>query len=351
MAMTKSKTRSTKAPEKKSINLALQGGGAHGAFTWGVLDRLLDDERIEIDGIVGTSAGAVNAAILAYGLETGGRRKAQELLDRFWKFNSQCGQCSPFQPTVCDKIFGCKGSLEFSPYWQAFDMLSRLFSPYQWNPKQTNIFKDIIEELIDFPRLRRSCKTKLFICATNVLTGRLKVFENHEITPEMILASACLPYVYQAAEINGEYYWDGGYMGNPPIFPVIYKTDCHDVLIVQINPINIPEVPQSANAICDRINTLSFNSSLMREMRAIHFVTSLIESGELDSKKYKLTHIHTIDAEEEMSKLTISSKMNLDMEFLKYLFDTGKEKTDNFLRNHFDKIGKKSSTDIAAKFF
>ncbi|MGV8056977.1 MAG: patatin-like phospholipase family protein [Smithellaceae bacterium] len=348
--MKKSPTTKSSLSKKKRLNLALQGGGAHGAFTWGVLDKLLDDERIEIDGIVGTSAGAVNAAILAYGLEAGGRKKAQELLGRFWKFNSQCGQCSPFRPTACDKIIGSKGSMEFSPYWQMFDLFSRMFSPYQWNPNHTNVFKDIIEELIDFSRLQEARNIKLFICATNVLTGRLKVFENREITPEMILASACLPYLYQAPEINGEYYWDGGYMGNPPIFPVIYNTDCQDVLIVQINPINIPEVPQSANAIFDRINTLSFNSSLMREMRAIHFVTSLIEKGELDSNRYKHTFIHTIDAEEEMSKLTASSKMNLDMEFLKYLFDTGKEKAEEFLKNHFDKIGKKSSTDIAAKF-
>jgi NTE family protein len=336
--------------KKKRLNLALQGGGAHGAFTWGVLDRLLEDDRLEIDGIVGTSAGAVNAAILAYGLETGGHKKARELLGRFWEFNSNFSHCSPFQPTLCDKILGSRGSLEFSPYWQAFSTFSRMFSPYQWNPNHNNIFKDIIEELIDFPRLREAHSIKLFICATNVLTGRLKVFENHEMTPEMILASACLPNLYQAAEINGEFYWDGGYMGNPPIFPVIYNTDCQDVLIVQIMPINIPEIPQSANAIFDRINTLSFNSSLMREMRAIHFVTSLIEKGELDSTKYKHTHIHTIDAEEEMSKLAPSSKMNMDMEFLKYLFDTGKEKAEEFLKNHYDAIGKKSSTDIAAKF-
>lgn len=348
--MKKSSAKIPSLPEKKSINLALQGGGAHGAFTWGVLDRLLDDERLEIEGIVGTSAGAVNAAILAYGLETGGNKKAKELLTRFWEFNSQCGKCSPFQPTICDKIIGHKGSLECSPYWQAFDIFSRMFSPYQWNPTQSNIFRDIIEEVIDFQRLREASNVKLFICATNVLTGRLKVFETREMTPEMILASACLPYLYQAAEINGEYYWDGGYMGNPPIFPVIYNTHCQDVLIVQINPINIPEVPQSANAIFDRINTLSFNSSLMREMRAIYFITSLIEKGELDAKKYKHTFIHTIDAEEEMSKLDASSKMNLDMEFLKYLFDTGKAKADEFLRNNFDAIGKKSSTDIAAKF-
>lgn len=348
--MKKSSAVQSETSEKKKLNLALQGGGAHGAFTWGVLDRLLEDERIEVEGIVGTSAGAVNASILAYGLETGGPPKAQELLRRFWEINSEFGEKSPFQPTICDKLFGSRGSMEYSPFWQSFDMLSRTFSPYQWNPSRTNIFRDIIQELIDFPRLRESRNIKLFICATNVLTGRLKVFESREITPEVILASACLPYLYQAVEIEGEYYWDGGYMGNPPIFPVIYNTSCQDVLIVQINPINIPEVPQSAPAIFDRINTLSFNSSLMREMRAIYFVTSLIEKGELDKRKYKHTFVHTIDAEEEMAKLASSSKMNLDMEFLLYLFAIGKEKADVFLRENYAKIGRESSTDIAAKF-
>jgi len=349
--MKKSGTNAAVKIKKKKINLALQGGGAHGAFTWGVLSRLLDDERIEIEGIVGTSAGAVNAAILAYGLEAGGPPKAQELLNRFWESNSRNCHCSPFQQTIFDKMLGSKGSIEFSPYWQIFDILSRMFSPYQWNPNHTNVFKDIIEEMIDFSILQKSRKIKLFICATNVLTGRLKVFENREITPEMIMASACLPFLYQAPEIDGEFYWDGGYMGNPPIFPVIYNTDCQDVLIVQINPINISEVPKTANAIFDRINTLSFNSSLMREMRAIHFVTTLIEKGELDPAKYKHTYIHTIDAEEKMAKLTASSKMNLDMEFLKYLFDIGREKADEFIRMHYDKIGNTSSTDLAAKFF
>jgi NTE family protein len=337
--------------KRKKLNLALQGGGAHGAFTWGVLDRLLEEDRIVIEGIVGTSAGAVNAAILAYGLESGGPQKARELLKNFWIYNSENSQCSPFQPTLCDKAFGSKGSMEFSPSWQMFDMFSRMLSPYQWNTNNMNVFRDVIEKTIDFSVLQQSKSIKLFICATNVLTGRLKVFENKEITPDMILASACLPYLYQAPEINGQYYWDGGYMGNPPIFPVIYNTDCQDVLIVQINPINIPEVPRSAPAILDRINTLSFNSSLMREMRAIWFVTSLVEKGELDAEKHKHTFIHTVDAEEEMARLTASSKMNLDRSFLQYLFDTGRVKAAEFLENHYDKIGKESSTDIKAKFF
>ena len=348
--MKKSPAKKASVPQKKRINLALQGGGAHGAFTWGVIDRLLEEENLDIEGIVGTSAGAVNATITAYGLEIGGKKKARELLSRFWEINAEIGKKSPFQPCFIDKLCGPKGTLEHSPVWKTIDLLSRIFSPYEWNRGEVNVFKDVIEELIDFPRLRKAKTIKLFVCATNVLTGRLKVFENHEMTPDMIMASACLPSLFHAAEINGEYYWDGGFMGNPPIYPVIYNTQCSDVLIVQIMPTNIPEVPHSAHAIFDRINTLSFNSSLVREMRAIHFVTKLIQSGELDPKKYRLTHIHTIDAEEEMSQLAPSSKMNLDMEFLQYLFHIGREKTDEFLKNHFDEIGVKSSTDIEAKF-
>ena len=190
--------------KKKKLNLALQGGGAHGAFTWGVLDRLLDEERLDIEGIVGTSAGAVNATILAYGLASGGRKKAQELLNHFWITNSKNSQCSPFQPTVFDKLLGSRGSIEFSPYWQMFDVLSRMFSPYQWNPNNKNALKEMLEELIDFSVLQKSRSIRLFICATNVLTGRLKVFENREITPDMIMASACLPYLTQAPEIEGQ---------------------------------------------------------------------------------------------------------------------------------------------------
>ena len=204
--------------------------------------------------------------------------------------------------------------------------------------------------MVDFDLICRRCALRLFLCATNVRTGRIKVFKNDEFSADSVLASACLPFLFQAVEIDGEHYWDGGYMGNPPIYPLIYHTDCPDVLIVQINPINIPEVPRSATAIFDRINELSFNSSLMREMRAIHFVTKLIDEGRLDPAHYKRLNIHTIDAEIEFARLSVSSKLNADIEFLEWLFELGRERADRFVREHGDKIGVESSTDIAERF-
>ncbi|MCK9231023.1 MAG: patatin-like phospholipase family protein [Syntrophales bacterium] len=335
---------------RKKVSLALQGGGSHGAFTWGVIDRILEDDRLDIEAFVGTSAGALNAAVAAYGMETGGPEKSRELLKFFWESNISMAKKSVFQPTWID-MMTTRGNLEHSPLWLFFDMLTRVYSPYQWNPANINPFKDIILETVDFERLREAEKVKVFVCATNVLNGRLRVFETHEISPEAVLASACLPFLYHAVEVDGDFYWDGGYMGNPPIFPVIYGTQCADVLIVQINPINIPEVPTTAPEILDRMNTLSFNSSLMREMRAIDFVSRLITEENLDTARYKRTFIHTIDAEEEFSKLSASSKLNLDRDFVLYLFETGRRMAEDFLARHFDAIGRESSTNIREKFF
>lgn len=335
---------------RKKISLALQGGGSHGAFTWGVIDRILEDGRLEIEAFVGTSAGALNAVVAAYGIETGGPEKSRELLKYFWDSNVAMAKKSLFQPNWIDKMTS-RGNLEHSPLWWFFDMLTRVYSPYQWNPGNINPFKDIILETVDFERLRRAEKVQVFVCATNVLTGRLRVFETREICPEAVLASACLPFLYRAVKVEGDFYWDGGYMGNPPIFPLIYGTKCPDVLIVQINPINIPEVPTTAPEILDRMNTLSFNSSLMREMRAIEFVTHLISEENLDPGKYKRTYIHTIDAEDEFAKLSVSSKLNLDRDFILYLFETGRRMAEDFLDRHFDAIGRESSTNIREKFF
>jgi len=340
-----------RAPEAgvKRIDLALQGGGAHGAFTWGVIDRLLEDGRIDVEGIVGTSAGAMNATVTAYGLTVGGREGAREALERFWKKISQAAAFSPLQPTWLDKAIS-PGNMDYSPLWNFYDALSRLFSPYELNPLNLNPLRDVLCEVVDFEALRRSQAAKLFLCATNVMNGRIKVFETAEIRPEMVLASGCLPFLFQGVEIDGETYWDGGYIGNPPIFPLIYGTDTRDVLIVQINPINIKEPPRTAREILDRVNTLSFNSSLMREMRAIDFVSNLIEDGTLDEKKFKRLNIHTVDAEDVMGGLSVSSKLNADWGFLQMLFGLGRERADAFLKEHFDKIGRESSTKVAEKF-
>lgn len=348
-------TKTTKAKPKRRekplrINLGLQGGGAHGAFTWGVLDRLLEDGRLEIEGIVGTSAGAMNAVVAAAGLHQAGGEGARERLRAFWKAVSKAAKGGPIQPSPLDRWLSA-GNLDFSPSWHFFDGLSRVLSPYQLNPLDINPLRDVLRDVVDFDVVASSRKVKLFLCATNVRTGRIKVFMNDEISMDAVLASACLPFIYQAVEIDGEHYWDGGYMGNPPIFPLIYHTDSPDVLIIQINPINVPTVPRTAQEIFDRINTLSFNSSLMREMRAIDFLTKLIDQGKLDPKGYKRLNIHTIDAEADMVKLNVSSKLNADAGFLAGLFELGRERASRWLDDHIDDVGVRSSTDIEAKFF
>ena len=334
---------------RKTINLALQGGGSHGAFAWGALDRILEDDRIAVEGIVGTSAGAMNAVVTAYGLTLGGNEGARRALRSFWDAVGSAGAWSIMQPSLLDKMIS-PHSLDYSPGWVLMDTLSRVWSPYQMNPANYHPLREILQEQIDFELLSRSDKVKLFVCASNVFTNRLRVFNLGDISLDAVLASACIPSMFQAVEINGEYFWDGGYMGNPPIFPLIYNCDSSDVLLVMVNPIHIEQVPRTAQAILDRINTLSFNSSLMREMRAINFVNRLVESGFDDGGRLKKMLIHCIDAEDEMSRLGVSSKLNVCCDFLSWLFELGRERADSFLRDHFDKIGNDSSTSIAQRF-
>jgi NTE family protein len=334
---------------RKRINLALQGGGAHGAFAWGVLDRILEDGRIDIEGIVGTSAGAMNAAVLAYGLSVGGNDGARQSLETFWRRVSDAAKFSPLQPTWLDKVLK-PGSLDTSPGWLFYDAVSRVMSPYQLNPTNYNPLRDVLASVVECERIHSQDTVKLYICASNVMTGKIKVFDRTDVSIEAVMASACLPFMFQAVEIDGEHYWDGGYMGNPPIYPLIYNCDSRDVLIVQLNPIKIPELPTTAQAILDRINTLSFNSSLMREMRAIAFVTRLVDGGFDDGGRLKRMLIHTVDAEEVVSRLGVSSKLNADWDFLIQLRDLGRERADRFLNDHFDKIGRESSTKLEDKF-
>ncbi len=334
---------------EKTINLALQGGGSHGAFTWGVLDRLLEDERIGIEGVVGTSAGAMNAAVLAWGHAVGGNRGARDKLREFWTRVAEVAAWSPLQPSWLDRASG-PGGMDHSPLWHWFDAMTRFVSPYQLNPLNHHPLRDVLTAVVDFDRLRREPGVRLFTCAANVKTGRIRVFERHEMSIEAVLASACLPYMFQAVEVDGEHYWDGGYMGNPPIFPLIYHCASRDIVLVMVNPIVIDEVPTTAQAIFDRINTLSFNSSLMREMRAIHFVTRLVDAGFDDGGRLKRLFVHCLDAEDAMRKLGTSSKLNAQWDFLMYLHRLGRERADSFLAAHYDKLGRESSTDLATRF-
>lgn len=333
----------------KTVNLALQGGGAHGAFGWGVLDRLLEDERITFEGVSATSAGAMNAAVLAYGLAAGGREGAKTALSNFWRRVAHAAIFSPLQPTLIDRLTH-NHSLEMSPAFMAFDIMTRMFSPYEMNPLNHNPLRKALEDSVDFEELRAASPVKLFLSATNVRQGKVRVFKTPEITADSVLASACLPFMFQAVEIDGEPYWDGGYMGNPALFPLIYDCDASDIVVVHINPIMRSETPKTARDILNRINEISFNSSLMREMRAISFVTRLIDDGVIADATMKRMLIHSIEAEDFMRKLGVSSKLNPDWEFLTHLRDVGRERADQWLSENYDNVGSRSSVDIAAKY-
>jgi NTE family protein len=334
----------------KIVNLALQGGGAHGAFTWGVLDRLLEDDRISFEGVSATSAGAMNAAMLAYGLTVGGREGARKALTNYWRRISHAASMSPLQPSLLDKVLK-DHSLRFSPMFQFFDMLSRVLSPYELNPMNLNPLRDVLEQCIDFEVLKRpDCPVRLFLSATNVRTGKVKIFENAEMSASAVLASACLPFMFQAVEIDGEAYWDGGYMGNPALYPLIYHCKSADIVIVHINPLERKELPRTATDILNRINEISFNSSLMREMRAISFVTRLITDRQIDDAELKHVLIHGISDDELMTGLGVASKLNADWEFITHLRDVGRLRADTWLANSFSKLGVESTVDIHEKF-
>jgi NTE family protein len=349
------KTAEAKKPAKRAkgdlrtLNLALQGGGAHGAFAWGVLDRLLEDERIAFDGVSATSAGAMNAAVLAYGLAAGGREGARQALSNFWRRVAHSGMLSPLQPTPLDRMMH-NHSLEMSPAFMMMDIMTRIFSPYELNPFNHNPLRKVLEDCVDFEALRDQKNVKLFLSATNVRQGKVRVFETHEVTSDVVLASACLPFMFQAIEIEGEPYWDGGYMGNPAIFPLIYGCDSRDIVVVHINPIMRSETPKTARDILNRINEISFNSSLMREMRAISFVTKLIDDGAISDNKMKRMFVHSIEAEDFMRKLGVSSKLNPDWEFLTHLRDVGREQADSWIEANYGDLGRRSTTDIDEKY-
>lgn len=336
--------------EVKHLSLALQGGGAHGAFTWGVLDRLLEQENLVLDGFVGTSAGAMNASVLAYGLHIGGREKARELLHTFWKSNSDYASRSPLQPTWMDGYFGVEGNMDYSPFYRATEVMSLFMSPYQFNPSHHNPLRKILGDIVNFEELRKCKVTKLYVCATNVRRGRAKVFDLSEMSIEAVLASACLPTLFPAITIDGEDYWDGGYMGNPPIFPLISNDQCHDIMLVQINPINIPTTPTTPEGIRDRINELSFNSSLMLEMRRVAFVDRLLKEGINLDNEFQEIRMHNINPEEDIWDLNLSSKLNASWKFLTNLRDMGRKYADQWLAKNLEHVGKKSTCDIRKTF-
>lgn len=341
--------------KQKTINLALQGGGAHGAFTWGVLDKLLEDGRVNFEGISGTSAGTMNACALAYGLHIGGYEKAREMLhDFWWNISDYGGAFNPLSNASLGAFGMNPAFFNFSaatfPFMDAF---TRTFSPYQTNPLDYNVLRDILAKSIDFEELKKCSQVKLFISATHVRTGKLRIFNNEELSIDVALASACLPYLFQAIEIDGEEYWDGGYMGNPGIYPLFYETNTRDVMIVHINPLERDDTPQTAQEILNRENEISFNSSLIKEMRAISFVKKLIEKDMLKDEhkhRFKDVLVHSIRADKQMQNYDISSKYDTSWVFLTGLRDLGRDTMSQWLDQNFDKIGKEDTVDIHGEF-
>ena len=325
------------------VDLALQGGGSHGAFTWGVLDRLLEEDRLQIEGISGTSAGAMNAAVLADGHAAGGSKGAQTALHDFWRRVSDAARLSPFRRSPLDVILG-RWTMDTSPVFLAFDLAARLFSPYDLNPMGDNPLRDILANSVDFERVARS-PIRLFVTATNVRTGRGRVFRNAELTPDVLLASACLPTLFQAVDIDGEAYWDGGYAGNPTITPLVRECSSSDTVLVQVNPVERAGTPRSARDILNRLNEVAFNATLLKELRMIAVLRQVANAGNCEGARWASMRIHRI-ASDAMNDLGYSSKLNAEWEFLCLLRDEGRRCAEAFLAAHEHDVGHRSSFDL-----
>ncbi|MFZ2651617.1 MAG: patatin-like phospholipase family protein [Burkholderiaceae bacterium] len=334
----------------KHIELALQGGGAHGAFTWGVLDRLLEDERIEIDAISGTSAGAMNAVVLADGLMSGGRKGAREALRRFWSRVSKASGRGAIVPDALGAFFG-NWSLEGSPLHLYLDWVGRTMSPHQFNPLDLNPLRDIVAAEVDFGRVRACDKVRLFVSATNVRTGRLKEFRQVELSADAVMASACLPLLFRAVEIKGEAYWDGGYVGNPSLLPLIAESPAHDLVLVQINPSRREALPTTAADILDRLNEITFNSSLVKELRSLALLQQLLrQEGEPPTggraplfAQVAALRMHRIEAQAELAELGAGSKINTGWPFLTRLHRIGHRAAQVWLEANFTHLGRRST--------
>ncbi len=325
------------------VDLALQGGGSHGAFTWGVLDRLLEEPWLKIEAISGTSAGAMNGAVLVSGYMQGGAGGARAALDAYWGRVADAARFSPIQRSPLDRLMN-RWSLDTSPGYLAMDLMSRVVSPYSLNPFGVNPISDILQKSIDFAHLGEA-SIKLFITATNVHTGRGRVFRNHELTPDVLLASACLPTMFQAIEIDGEPYWDGGFVGNPTITPLVRESDAADVILVQINPRERRETPRTATEILNRLNEISFNSPLMKELRMIALLRQAADPGAGEGARWARMLTHRI-VTDKLAEYGASSKLNAEGAFLTMLKEDGRVAADAFLREHGDDLGKRSTADL-----
>lgn len=341
----------------KRINLALQGGGAHGAFTWGVLDRLLNEEDVEVAAITGTSAGALNGAAFKSGMIAGGREGARDRLDWLWgevgarDDGAMQGWMAPFSLTQVSR------ALEYSLPFLAADTLSRIVSPYAYGPFYNNPLRPIVEQF-DFDEVcaETASGPELFICATRVRNGKVRVFKDSEISTEAILASACLPTLFRAVEVHDEEtgkveaFWDGGYTGNPALFPLFHKRLPRDIVVVNINPLERTEIPRTAQEIQNRINEISFNSSLLRELRAIEFVQRLLEQGHLGKTDKRNMLVHMIADDALMNELSVATKLIATPYTLARLKEAGQRAADRFLEHHKSDLNERSSVDLVEMF-
>ncbi|HJV82124.1 patatin-like phospholipase family protein [Noviherbaspirillum sp.] len=339
--------------EKKRITLALQGGGSHGAFTWGVLDRLLEDERIEIEGISGASAGAMNAVVLAHGLTTGGRVGARQALKEFW---GSVARSAPFSAST--ESIAAPASLaaqsDIPAAYKALMPLLRFFSPYQLNPFDINPLRDILARQIDFERLRAECRTRLFIATTQVSAGTLKLFRNKQLTLDVLLASACLPLLHRAVEIDGEAYWDGGLTANPPLFPLVHKCTSRDIMVVLLHPQPHSRTPITADDIWHRLTEMGFSSTFFTELQGLMLAQrearrSWISFGRLERRLRQL-NMHRIESRELMSQLGRHSKLNAHPAFINGLHDEGRARAGEWLEENFQQLGVRSSFRLARLF-
>jgi NTE family protein len=343
----------TRPPRRRrppSLDLALQGGGSHGAFTWGALDRLLEEDgTLALQGVSGTSAGALNAGVLASGYAAGGAAGARRALDAFW-LDVAAGQGCFGAGAAAWPMPGLAAfNLDLNPWYAWFTQFTRLASPYQFNPLDLNPLRMVAERHVDVDALRRG-PLAVFVTATAVRTGQPRVFSGAELSIDALLASACLPQLFRAVQIGGQPYWDGGYSGNPALWPLIYNTPSLDILLVKINPLVRPGTPDTAEEIADRVNEITFNAGLVGEMRAIAFVQRLVAEGRLDGTRYKNLRLHMIGDEKGLAPLHPSSKLNTDRRFLESLRDLGRAAATRWLAAHRGDIGRRSTLDVAQTF-
>jgi NTE family protein len=325
------------------VDFALQGGGAHGAFTWGVLDRMLEEPWLRIDGVSGTSAGAMNAAVMASAYAKGGAAAAREAMEAFWRRVSRAALFSPFRRGPVDVMLG-RWTLDNSPLFLAMDLMARVVSPYDVPSLGGNPLAAVLAESVDFEALAAG-PIKLFVTATNVHTGRGRIFRNAEITPEALLASACLPQLFQAVEIDGEPYWDGGFSGNPTITPLVRECASQDTILVPINPVERPGTPRAARDILDRVNEISFNAVTLKELKMIALLRQVADAGNTEGARWAGMRVHLV-RNPTMLELGYSSKLNAEWAFLSMLRDEGRRAAERFLAEHGGDLGRRSTADL-----